>query len=319
VTASPSFDIDAFIPSLKEYLTVINPYKRQFLISWITVLDSVPDLEMLHRLPDLLEGLLNMLSDQNREIRQAAGKALQVGGGGLAKYAQAKACAGPWKPPFAAIGGRAVGGGGRFMLERVAALACGSQAAQRPERATAQFAADRARRRAGGRAGRGRTEDTQCRCLLARCALCSVLPHRTPARVQEFLIEIQTTQGCDFGALAKTLVKAARSTDEGTLLTAIRWLKEFVAVGREQLAGQYAEIIGAVLPCISHASSEISQVRASTAGVATPLLFFAEALPLPRVCCCALQGEGSRTLRAMAPLRACRVARLAAPRGPCSC
>ena len=39
VTASPNFDIGAFVPRLKESLTVINPFKRQFLISWITVLD----------------------------------------------------------------------------------------------------------------------------------------------------------------------------------------------------------------------------------------------------------------------------------------
>ena len=39
MTASPNFDIGAFVPRLKECLTVINPFKRQFLISWITVLD----------------------------------------------------------------------------------------------------------------------------------------------------------------------------------------------------------------------------------------------------------------------------------------
>ena len=78
VTASYALDLDEFIPGLKEYLTVINPYKRQFLISWISVLASVPDIDMLQYLPQLLEGLMGMLSDSNREIRQAAGKALQV-------------------------------------------------------------------------------------------------------------------------------------------------------------------------------------------------------------------------------------------------
>lgn len=78
VTASYALDLDEFIPGLKEYLTVVNPYKRQFLISWISVLASVPDIDMLQYLPELLEGLMGMLSDSNREIRQAAGKALQV-------------------------------------------------------------------------------------------------------------------------------------------------------------------------------------------------------------------------------------------------
>ena len=45
-------------------------------VGWITVLDSVPDIEMLDWLPEFLDGLFNMLSDGNREIRQAADSAL---------------------------------------------------------------------------------------------------------------------------------------------------------------------------------------------------------------------------------------------------
>lgn len=40
------------------------------------MLDSVPDINMLDWLPDFLDGLFNMLSDSNREIRQAAGSAI---------------------------------------------------------------------------------------------------------------------------------------------------------------------------------------------------------------------------------------------------
>ena len=43
-----------------------------FRVGWITVLDSVPDIDMLAYLPDIMDGLLNMLSDPNREIRQQA-------------------------------------------------------------------------------------------------------------------------------------------------------------------------------------------------------------------------------------------------------
>ena len=78
VTASPNFNIGAFVPALKECLTVMNPFKRQFLISWITVLDSVPESDLLLYLPDLLDGLFAMLSDPNRELKQAVHKALQV-------------------------------------------------------------------------------------------------------------------------------------------------------------------------------------------------------------------------------------------------
>jgi vacuole morphology and inheritance protein 14 len=41
------------------------------------VLDAVPDLNMLDYLPDFLDGLFNMLSDGNREIKQSADNALE--------------------------------------------------------------------------------------------------------------------------------------------------------------------------------------------------------------------------------------------------
>jgi hypothetical protein len=36
VTASPHFSVEGFIPRLRDYLRVTNPYKRQFLISWVS-------------------------------------------------------------------------------------------------------------------------------------------------------------------------------------------------------------------------------------------------------------------------------------------
>lgn len=40
------------------------------------MLDSVPDLDLLTYLPQLLDGLMNLLSDPNREIRVAAHKCM---------------------------------------------------------------------------------------------------------------------------------------------------------------------------------------------------------------------------------------------------
>lgn len=57
-----------------EYTTSLNSGKprniptrrRQFLISWVAVLESVPDLDLLAYLPELLDGLMALLSDPNR-------------------------------------------------------------------------------------------------------------------------------------------------------------------------------------------------------------------------------------------------------------
>ena len=76
VTESNNFDVALFLPMLQNYIRRTNPYIRQLLVGWITVLDGIPDVNMIDYLPDFLDGLFNMLSDSNREIRQAADSAL---------------------------------------------------------------------------------------------------------------------------------------------------------------------------------------------------------------------------------------------------
>mmetsp|Transcript_13560 Transcript_13560/g.25089 ORF Transcript_13560/g.25089 Transcript_13560/m.25089 type:complete len:804 (+) Transcript_13560:2090-4501(+) len=71
-----TFQVDAFIPLLERYLKMTNPYIRQFLIGWILALDAAPRIDMLVHLHKFLEGIFNMLSDGNREIRQHSDTAL---------------------------------------------------------------------------------------------------------------------------------------------------------------------------------------------------------------------------------------------------
>lgn len=79
VTASPNFDMEVFVPQLREALTVMNARKRSFLISWIRVLSSVPDIDVLMYLADLLEGLTDALQENwPPEVRMSAGRCLQV-------------------------------------------------------------------------------------------------------------------------------------------------------------------------------------------------------------------------------------------------
>lgn len=70
------FSLRSFIPLLVERIYVINPSTRMFLIQWIMLLDSIPDLELVVFLPEFLEGLLHFLSDPNREVRALTRSAL---------------------------------------------------------------------------------------------------------------------------------------------------------------------------------------------------------------------------------------------------
>lgn len=63
-----AFSLARFIPLLRERIHVINPFTRTFLVSWITLLDSIPDLELVVYLPDFLGGLLRFLSDPNTDV-----------------------------------------------------------------------------------------------------------------------------------------------------------------------------------------------------------------------------------------------------------
>eukprot|EP00005_Dracoamoeba_jomungandri_P010628 CAMPEP_0174267894 /NCGR_PEP_ID=MMETSP0439-20130205/35262_1 /TAXON_ID=0 /ORGANISM="Stereomyxa ramosa, Strain Chinc5" /LENGTH=723 /DNA_ID=CAMNT_0015355669 /DNA_START=67 /DNA_END=2238 /DNA_ORIENTATION=+ len=160
ITESDAFDIDKFIPLLKDRIRVQNAFVRQFLISWVTVLDSVPDIELLDFLPEFLDGLFRMLSDQTAEIRREANNVLS-----------------------------------------------------------------------------------------------------------EFLSEIKRSrQPVEFGRMVAILIPFCSSNDEFTQMTALVWINEFIQCGKEELLPYSADLLGGILPCISHQQTRIEEeaVRANT-------------------------------------------------------
>lgn len=70
------FSLARFIPLLAERMYVISPFTRNYLVSWITVLGSVPELELVSYLPSFLDGLLKYLSDPNTDVRVATANVL---------------------------------------------------------------------------------------------------------------------------------------------------------------------------------------------------------------------------------------------------
>lgn len=70
VTESNKFDLVAFVPLLRERIYSNNQYARQFIISWIHVLECVPDIHLIDYLPEILDGLFQILGDNSKEIRR---------------------------------------------------------------------------------------------------------------------------------------------------------------------------------------------------------------------------------------------------------
>lgn len=73
-----TFSLPRFIPLLMERIYVINPATRTFLVSWITLLDSIPDLELVSFIPSFLGGLINYLNDPTNGVRVATHACLDI-------------------------------------------------------------------------------------------------------------------------------------------------------------------------------------------------------------------------------------------------
>lgn len=72
-----AFSLAKFIPLLQERIWVLSPFTRTFLVSWVTLLDTIPDLELVYYLPAFLGGLFKFLSDPNRDVHVATQGALE--------------------------------------------------------------------------------------------------------------------------------------------------------------------------------------------------------------------------------------------------
>lgn len=68
------------------------------------------------------------------------------------------------------------------------------------------------------------------------------------------------TQSKTTAPIVQNSKSQAASQDEFTRLTAIKWLREFIALAAAPLAPQYAAMLGVILPNISHSSRDILQV-----------------------------------------------------------
>ncbi|KAI9818013.1 MAG: hypothetical protein M1826_001446 [Phylliscum demangeonii] len=72
-----AFSLARFVPLLTERIHVLNPFTRIFLVSWITLLDSIPDLELVFYLPAFLGGLFKFLNDPHKDVQIATQGALE--------------------------------------------------------------------------------------------------------------------------------------------------------------------------------------------------------------------------------------------------
>jgi vacuole morphology and inheritance protein 14 len=70
VTETKSFDVASFIPLLRERLYAKKALAQRFVVTWVQLLNDIPSIDMLIYLPELLDGLFVILSEQTADIKQ---------------------------------------------------------------------------------------------------------------------------------------------------------------------------------------------------------------------------------------------------------
>ncbi|CAH7682821.1 vacuolar protein 14 C-terminal Fig4p binding-domain-containing protein, partial [Phakopsora pachyrhizi] len=68
-TLRRAFSLERFIPLLRERIYNLNPFTRQYLVSWLQLLNSIPEINLISFLPEFLDGLIKYLGDSGREIQ----------------------------------------------------------------------------------------------------------------------------------------------------------------------------------------------------------------------------------------------------------
>lgn len=73
-----AFSLPKFIPILADRMYTKEHRARTFLIGWIGLLDSIPDLELVAYLPAFLDGLLQFLDDSDESVRNSTSAILDI-------------------------------------------------------------------------------------------------------------------------------------------------------------------------------------------------------------------------------------------------
>jgi vacuole morphology and inheritance protein 14 len=69
IQSTKAFSLPKFIPLLKERIYATNTYTRLFIVSWLILLDSIPDLELISYLPSFFDPLLSYLKSPLKDVR----------------------------------------------------------------------------------------------------------------------------------------------------------------------------------------------------------------------------------------------------------
>lgn len=254
--APTAFSLPHFIPLLQERIHVINPFTRTFLVSWITLLDSIPDLELVVYLPSFLGGLLRFLSDPNQDV-----------------HTTTKVCM------------------DRFLAEvkKIAAIKRGIAESKRSH-------AESARKPSISSTRSGKADDADstksdddsthaepevsvdeddARSTTSISVTSTILDAKDDDAGDEW-IPGQDVQVDHAKILDILLVFLSDSSEEEVQMTTLRWIETFFEICPEDILLFVPRLLSQVLPALSH---DVEQVRQSAGRVNNALMSYIMSLP----------------------------------------
>lgn len=222
-----AFSLPRFIPLLKERIHVINPFTRMFLVSWITLLDSIPDLELVTYLPEFLGGLMGFLSDQNQDVHVATQQVLEEFLSEIKRIARVKRGVEEAKKCRSSKEGHS-----RSMSESGSAIT--DEAMKAAEKLSLEDTSDPT--------NTGEKQDDEKREDEKREDAAGIDGSWVPG--QDVVVDHQK--------ILEILLPFLDSSEEEVQLTALRWVDSFFEIGPEDLVPFVPRLLAHVLPAIAH-------------------------------------------------------------------
>ncbi|KAF9362631.1 hypothetical protein BGX34_005773, partial [Mortierella sp. NVP85] len=238
------FSLPRFIPLLAERVYSKNSWTRNYLVTWIAVLDSIPDLELVCYLPDFLDGLLYFLSDPNPDVRTLTQKLLSDFLAEIREVAELQQ---------------------QQQHEALQARLRQLQMTEGPSPPPTSRSAHR---------------NSYDSAALVTSTGAKALDHLEKESTGHGKGNWVPGQGVSisYAKIVKILKPHLTSKDEDIQETALRWINEFMSLAKDVMIQFTPALIPAVLPCLAHSVDSIRTIAIET-NLSLYTLVYESALP----------------------------------------
>jgi vacuole morphology and inheritance protein 14 len=273
IESPTAFSLSRFIPLLKDRITVINPFTRIFLVSWITLLDSIPDLELVTYLPDFLGGLTKFLSDSNPDVHTATQVALDKFLSEIKKIARLKRGIAESKRGQAEDG--AAKRSESTNQSDISPGSPGSAVSGKPSFAHKEEHSESEESEDEDGESSTAGDDTTSADEAEEDWIPGQDVHVDHSKILDILVTF-------LGGSGKQRLSSAHSRnancekDEEIKLTSLRWIDSFFEIAPEDILAFIPRLLSQVLPALSN---DVEQVRQAASRVNTSLMDYILSLP----------------------------------------